>query len=104
MSGEEIVAPSQPFKAASEPEPYSEAWWHERSAEELRLIMDKGFRLGPAFEGATAEAERRARERLREEEQAEAAKEVRNKQIRRLILEVLLFASLLVVIAVAVTR
>lgn len=50
-------------------EPHSAAWWEQRTAEELRDIIKRGFAGGQAFRNAVAEAERRARietKRLRE--------------------------------------
>jgi hypothetical protein len=61
----------------------SAAWWEARSAEELRDIIKRGFAGGEAFQGAVAEAERRAREatrRLREE--AAAAAIIRRKRLK----------------------
>src|SRR4051812_24795692 len=46
-------------------EPYSAEWWQERSTTELRDIIKRGFSLGPAYDGAVVETERRAREALR---------------------------------------
>jgi hypothetical protein len=43
-------------------EAFSAAWWQQRTPEELRDIIKRGFSGGPAFAGAVAEAERRARE------------------------------------------
>jgi len=100
MSVETISAPPEVQRAENGPEPYSEAWWHERSAEELRLIMSRGFKLGTAFDGATAEAERRARERLHNDEEVAVATDVHNKRMRRMVLEGLLLACLLIVIAI----
>jgi hypothetical protein len=104
MSVQETIAPPALARGAADAEPFSEAWWHDRSAEELRSYMSRGPASGAAFDAATAEVERRARERLRNEEQAEATKDTRNQRMRRLILEGLLFACLLIVIAVAATR
>lgn len=50
-------------------QPHSAAWWEQRTAEELRDIIKRGFAGGQAFRSAVAEAERRARietKRLRE--------------------------------------
>jgi hypothetical protein len=59
------------------PEQFSAAWWEARSPEELRDIIKRGFAGGDAFQGAVAEAERRAREattRLRDAAAVAAAK------------------------------
>ena len=64
-------------------EQFTAAWWERRSAEELRDIIKRGFAGGDAFQGAVAEAERRARDatrRLREE--AGAAALIRNKRLK----------------------
>jgi hypothetical protein len=98
-----IAAPGVPGAGRESPL-YSDAWWHERNAEELRLIMDRGPALGASFDGATAEMERRARERLRVQEEAEATEGTRNRQMRRVILEGLLLACLLIVIAIGLMR
>jgi hypothetical protein len=55
---------------ASEPVPYSAEWWELRTAQELRDMIKRGFGVGPAYDGAIVETERRARNttrRLREE-------------------------------------
>jgi hypothetical protein len=61
-----VIEPS-----VAEPAPLSAEWWALRSAEELRDIIKRGFGVGPAYDGAVVETERRAREavqRLREDE------------------------------------
>ena len=104
MSVQDTIAAPGVSGDGIEPELYSEAWWHERNAEELRLIMDRGPAQGASFDGATAEVERRARARLHEQEQEAVSKGTRNRRIRRLILEGLLLACVLVLLAIAVTR
>ena len=104
MSVGEIAAPSASGRESSLPEPYSDAWWQERSAEELREIMDKGYRLGPAFAGATAEVERRARLRLHDEEAEDLALEAHSKRARRLIFEGVILTCMLILIAVILVR
>lgn len=69
-------------ETALAPEPYSVEWWQERSARELRDIIKHGFRLGPAYDGAVAETERRAREatrRMRDEAAIEQRRKARNR-------------------------
>jgi len=43
-------------------EPFSPAWWQNRSSDELRAIVQRGVRGGETFFAAAAELERRARE------------------------------------------
>jgi len=104
MSTGEIVAPPVCGHESFAPEPYSDAWWQERSAEELREIMDKGYRLGPAFAGATAEVERRARLRSHDEEAADLDREAHSKQARRLIFEGMILTCILILIVVILIR
>ena len=104
MSDQDTISAPGVSGAGAEPQLYSDAWWHERNAEELRLIMDRGPALGASFDGASAEVERRARERLRAEEAAAATKGTHNRQMRRIILEGLLLACLLIVVAIGLTR
>jgi hypothetical protein len=99
MSVEETGASPEIGTALSGAEPYSQAWWRERSSDELRLIMNRGLELGPAFDGAMVEAERRAREFLQAEEMAAFEREAREKRFRRLILVGLLLACLVALIA-----
>jgi hypothetical protein len=73
----ELTIAAAPPATATPNEQFSAAWWEMRSAEELRDIIKRGFAGGDAFQGAVAEAERRAREatnRLRAEAAAVAAK------------------------------
>jgi hypothetical protein len=84
MAIEEMTAVAGTDGAAESQEQFSAAWWQRRSAEELRDIIKRGFAGGEAFQGAVAEAERRARDvtqRLRESAAAQA--EARRK--RRLV-------------------
>ena len=104
MSVEDTVEAPDALAAPIGAEPYSEAWWHERNTEELRLMMDRGPAMGASFDGATAEVERRARDRLRDQEQAAVTQGTRNRQVRRLILEGLLLACLLIVVAIGLAR
>ena len=79
------VAPKTDVAEAA-PEPFSAEWWQERTTTELRDIIKRGFSLGPAYDGAVAETERRARETLRRvrEEQNVAAR--RNAKLRLIVL------------------
>lgn len=72
------------------------SWWRTRSTEELRAILSRGFGMGAAFEAATAETERRARERLKRDEEAAAVEAQRRKRLRLQILGGVLLACLLV--------
>lgn len=74
------------------------AWWQTRSTEELRAILSRGFGTGAAFEAATAETERRARERLKKDEEAAAVDAHRKKRLRLEILGGILLACLLVLV------
>ena len=104
MSDQDTIAAPDVRGTTPEPQLYSEAWWHERNAEELRLIMSRGPSIGATFDGATAEVERRARERLREQEATEVAKGTRNRRMRRIVLEGLLLACLLILLAIGLAR
>ena len=75
------------------------AWWQTRSTEELRTILSRGFGTGAAFEAATAETERRARERLKRDEEAAAIENQRKKRLRLQILGGILLACLLLLVA-----
>lgn len=86
--------------AGNGPQPYSRAWWQERSGDELREIMSHGFELGPAFDAAMAEAERRACERLKAEEQAALQRASRIRRIRLIGLTGLSLTCVLVLIAI----
>jgi hypothetical protein len=63
-------------------EPYSAEWWQERSTTELRDIIKRGFSLGPAYDGAVVETERRAREALRRIRDDNAVVEQRKARLR----------------------
>jgi len=81
--------------ALESPEPYSAAWWQQRTTTELREIIKRGFSLGPAYDGAVVETERRAREtmtRLRAEAKED---DQRNAKYRLIILAVILLAILI---------
>lgn len=75
MKLDESLPQTDGDRAPKENELHSTDWWAKRTPEELRNIIRRGFSGGPAFEGAVAEAERRARgetSRLREEAAIEA--------------------------------
>ncbi len=80
------------------------AWLRTRTAEELRAILRRGYGTGTAFDAATAETERRARERLALEEQAAAAAAERKKRLRLRILGGVLLACLLLLVAMLAGR
>ena len=69
-----------------EPPPYSAAWWELRTAQELRDMIKRGFEVGPAYDGAVVETERRARERMRELRESAAAVERGHSKARLLAL------------------
>jgi hypothetical protein len=95
-----IEASEPPGRGAdSRIEPFSSAWWRNRSTEELRAIMNRGFGVGAAFEGAAAEAERRAVERYNSSEEAEKRRIAHNTEFRRIILEAVLLAILLILLS-----
>ena len=76
MSVDQDFAITAVHSVGASREHLSAAWWEARSAEELRDIIKRGFAGGEAFQGAVAEAERRAGEvtrRLREEAAGKAA-------------------------------
>ena len=100
MNLEEALKSPEIGSTAAEQEIYSAAWWHARTPEELRDIINGGFRMGAAFEGASIEAERRAREsvrRTREEAQALARRDAKG----RLVTLGSILAALLVLIALS---
>ena len=78
-----VTGTSDPRQDASEP--FSAAWWQNRTAEELRDIIKRGFAGGEAFKGAVAEAERRGREATKRLREAAAIEAVRHKQRMRLV-------------------
>jgi hypothetical protein len=91
MTIEQSLATAPPPELAPVPdadvarEPSAVAWWGNRTAEELRDIINRGFAGGQQFRDAVAEAERRASEetkRLR----AIAAHEALSRTKRRKIL------------------
>jgi hypothetical protein len=59
-------------RTPEEPELFSAEWWQMLSAEELRDIIKRGYGIGPAYDGAIAETERRAREALRRVRESES--------------------------------
>jgi len=68
MADEKVL--SRADESPESGEIYSVAWWHSRTPDELRDIIDRGFAGGDTFGAALAESERRARQemiRLREE-------------------------------------
>ena len=84
-------------------EPYSARWWHDRSTEELRSLINGGFGTA-GFEGASLEAERRARERRKGDEETARAEAARKKRLRLIILEGFLLVSLFVLITAELMR
>jgi hypothetical protein len=52
---------------------FSADWWHNRTPEELRDIINRGFAVGDLFPAATAELARRAEEARRAAEREAAA-------------------------------
>ncbi|HET7606894.1 MAG TPA: hypothetical protein VFK28_12610 [Sphingomicrobium sp.] len=103
MTADETLAYADADRTEAAPECFSRAWWHDRSHEELREFLDRGF--GSAgFEGATAEAERRAREQRRAEDEAARQMAARKKSLRLGILEALLLGCLVAVIAILLAR
>jgi hypothetical protein len=96
------AAPAGTTKAALEP--HSPEWWHARTPDELRAIIVGGFEMGEMFDAATAEADRRADLQRRADEQAAKAEVVRKKGLRRRILETLLLACLVGLIASVLIR
>jgi hypothetical protein len=84
--------------------PHSPEWWHARTADELRAIIVGGFEMGEMFDAATAEADRRAALQRRADERAAEAEMVRKMGLRRRILETLLLACLVALIASVLVR
>jgi hypothetical protein len=82
---------------------YSASWWHERSTEELRALINGGFGTA-GFEGASLEAERRARERRKADDEKARLEAARKKRLRLVILEGFLLISLFALIAVELMR
>jgi hypothetical protein len=85
-------------EAPQEPELFSAEWWQVLSAEELRDIIKRGYGVGPAYDGAVAETERRAREALKRVRESESASRHRIAIIRLS----LLGAVLAIVIAIGI--
>jgi hypothetical protein len=103
MDVNEALAPATSGAMDKAAEPYSASWWQSLSADELRVVINGGF--GSAgFVGASVEAERRARERRKAEHEAAQAEAARNKRLRLLILEGMLLATLLALIATELIR
>lgn len=86
--------------ASSAAEPLSAEWWSQRTAEELRDIIKRGFSGGDAFEGAVAEAERRAREATKRMREA-AAVEAQARRKRTIIFRSVLAAAAIAIMLVA---
>jgi ribosomal protein S19E (S16A) len=85
MTIEETIAVAGKTSTSESQEQFSADWWQRRTAEELRDIIKRGFAGGEAFQGAVAEAERRARDVTRKlREKAAIESEARRK--RRLVL------------------
>jgi hypothetical protein len=89
------VAPNEAVSQAAH-EPFSAEWWQERTTTELRDIIKRGFGLGPAYDGAVAETERRARETLRRVRDEQDATARRNAKLRLMVLSGILAAVLAV--------
>ena len=60
---------------------YSAGWWGNRTPEELRDIIKRGFAGGAEFKGALAESERRAAEAMRRLRDAAAAEAEERKRL-----------------------
>ncbi len=86
MTFDETIAAPGASIANAEREPYSAAWWHDRTAEELRDIIKRGFAGGDAFQGAVAETERRAREATKRLREAAAVEAERRKKLKKVII------------------
>ena len=67
-------------------EPYSAAWWENRTAEELRDIIKRGFAGGQTFDRAVEETERRAREMAKRAREAAAAEAEALQKRKRIII------------------
>jgi hypothetical protein len=80
------------------PELFSARWWECLSPEDLRDIIKRGYNVGPAYDGAIAETERRAREALKRLRESEIESQRRIGLIRLS----LLGAVLAIVVAVGV--
>jgi hypothetical protein len=82
--------------AGVEPELLSAEWWQDRTTVELRDIIKRGFSLGPTYDGAVAETERRAREALRRIRDHNDSTARRNAKLRLIVLGVVLAIVLVV--------
>jgi hypothetical protein len=71
-------------------------WWRGLSSDELRDIINRGFAGGELFTGATAEAERRSKEKRRAADEEAARSILQRKRASRktLILRLLVVLSL----------
>ena len=63
-------------------EPYSADWWAQRSTTELREIIKRGFGMGPAYDGALVETERRAREAVQRAREEDGLRNRRNRKVQ----------------------
>jgi hypothetical protein len=86
MTIDETTMPALAEEPPAEPLPLSAEWWELRSAEELRDIIKRGFGVGPAYDGAVAETERRARESVRHLREQKATVDRGNARMRLLAL------------------
>ena len=84
MDSDTAFADTRSIDVASEL--HSAAWWSRLSAEELRDIIKRGFAGGDAFQGAVAEAERRAKEATRQLRDAAAREAERSRKLKLFIL------------------
>lgn len=82
MDIDETIVAEGASAAPTITEPNSAEWWQERSTTELREIIKRGFSLGPAYDGAVVETERRAREALRRIRDDNAVVERRKARLR----------------------
>jgi hypothetical protein len=95
----EPLALDEKLVSESPAQPYSRAWWEGRSPEELRELVQSGFRAGTVYECAVQEIERRARELTRRARDQAAVEQKRRKRLQRLLWAGI---ALLFVITVAV--
>ena len=98
---ETLASRDMPLDNAAEP--YSASWWHGLSTEELRRLISGGFGTA-GFEGASLEAERRARERRKADDEKARVQVEQKKRLRLVILEGLLLFSLVALIATELMR
>ena len=87
-------------RALEEPELFSAEWWQLLSPEDLRDIIKRGYGVGPAYDGAVAETERRAREALKRVRESESASRHRIAIIRLS----LLGAVLAIIVAIGIIQ